>query len=657
MLKYRHRAALSAALPALLIFNLQAQENKVSLEAVKVVSAAGYEQDIIDASASITVITAEELEGKAYFDVTDALRDVPGVSIEGGGTGSRGKGMGGNSISMRGMSSGYTLLLVDGKPQGNSGQVYYNGEGSGQEIAWLPPIASIERIEIIKGPMSSLYGTQALGGIINFITKKVSNDFRGTISAQSILQEDSDSGNEQQYNMSLTGPIIKDKLGFQLNGAFNKRDEDKIPAGNTAKDRTNLSGKLSWVIDQNNDLFINYGYMRQEVDGTVDGVGTDTEKEDQKQEYGIAHDLSWGDMITTKTYIQKEDMENKFQNEGTEYEQLIANSKTVIPFETNKMTLGVEYREEDTNHGTRGKNITDISRWQLALFIEDEYFFTDNFFLTSGIRYNEDEKYGGEIVPRAYAIYKIGDSFTIKGGVSSGYLTPNLKQGDSAWVEGGFGGSTDGADIGNNDLKPEESLSYELGFIYNDGENFDISLTAYQTDFKNKIQKSTICDRRQSSTTGDIECIYLGYNYEAIAQYNNADEAELQGVEASIAYKLTTFDMYANYTYAQSEVTKGSNIGDPLNNTPKHMFNLGFNYKVTPDLKLWSKGRYRGKTLSTDSQIPAYTIADLGANYSISKNLLFSFGIYNFLDKDINNDTYSKILDGRKYALGLTYDF
>lgn len=131
-----------------------------------VVTATGFEQKIQDAPASISVITKQQIEDKAYRDVTDALKDVPGVVVTGGGSSS--------DISIRGMASQYTLFWSTVSASAHAARDR-TSDNSGIEQGWLPPLESIERIEVIRGPMSSLYGSDAMGGVINVITKKVSN--------------------------------------------------------------------------------------------------------------------------------------------------------------------------------------------------------------------------------------------------------------------------------------------------------------------------------------------------------------------------------------------------------------------------------------------------------------------------------------------------
>ncbi len=117
---------------------------------VMVVTAAGYEQQLKQAPASISVISREELSKRFYRDALDAMLDAPGVIITGGGDR--------QDISLRGMGSAYTLMLIDGKRQ-SSRETRTNSDSSGVEAAWTPPVGAIERIEVVRGPMSSLYGS------------------------------------------------------------------------------------------------------------------------------------------------------------------------------------------------------------------------------------------------------------------------------------------------------------------------------------------------------------------------------------------------------------------------------------------------------------------------------------------------------------------
>lgn len=145
--------------------NLYANES--NLGDITVTSASGFEQKLVTAPASISVISQEDLQKKPYTNLLDAVKDIEGVDI-GESTDKSGQG----TISIRGMGSDYTLVLIDGRKQNNNGDIYPNNFG-GLQFANIPPISMIERIEVVRGPMSTLYGADAMGGVINIITKKL----------------------------------------------------------------------------------------------------------------------------------------------------------------------------------------------------------------------------------------------------------------------------------------------------------------------------------------------------------------------------------------------------------------------------------------------------------------------------------------------------
>ena len=166
-----------------------AEENQAhELGSVKVVSAAGYEQKITDAPASISVISQEELHSRPFTSAIDAVRELEGVDV-----GETRDKTGQSTISMRGMGADYTLILIDGRRQNNHGDIYPNNFG-GNQFNHIPPLEAIERIEVIRGPASTLYGADAMGGVINIITKKNYTRWGGGINVTRTLQEHDEYG-------------------------------------------------------------------------------------------------------------------------------------------------------------------------------------------------------------------------------------------------------------------------------------------------------------------------------------------------------------------------------------------------------------------------------------------------------------------------------
>lgn len=648
--------------------SLEATSSALALKPITVTSstASGYAIDPQHAPASVSVVTQEELQGKAYRNVQQALRDIPGVFLNSSPTGKGGTG----EIRMRGMDSKYTLLMVDGIPL-DASQAYYNGYGHGAEYSWLPPVSAIKRIEVIRGPMSTLYGSSALGGVINIITKPVADEWNGTIDAGTVIQEDPDSGNVYQTNFRISGPLIEDVLGLRLNAGIYQRKEDSFEGGYPDYLRRNIDLGLDWVINDSNQLTFEAGFGRQDTETTAGNVASWSNRSNswstrnfqtERARQTIRHELDWNERWTTTSYIQRAEVNQFDSSYHSTYERITANTQTVMPFDQQVLTVGLQYRLQRTENPERGKGQHTLERWDGALYAEHEWFLTNRFTLTTGMRAVYDENYGSELVPRIYGVYDLTKTLALKGGVSAGYRTPNLKQGNSYWVEGGCGPSNDNCrDVGNSDLQPEKSTTYEASLYYKNQAGLQASLTYFHTDFTNKIAKLELCQTPQSKPG----CYYLGRGpYNTVNQYRNVGEAEVDGVELALGIPLAEhLDLEASYTYTDSEITMGEHAGLPLNDQPKHLVTLGLDWQATATTGLWAQARYQSETVQVASRrglsdvYPAYTMVDVGANHKLTDDLTIYGGIYNLLDKEISKEEYDRILDGRRYNIGVRYTF
>lgn len=273
-------ASLSLLAPALFIGTAQAQQAGNELNKV-VVSAAGYEQKVTDAPASISVVTTEELAKKPYTTLLDAVRELEGVDI-----GETRDKTGQGTISMRGMGSDYTLILVDGKRQNNHGDIYPNNFG-GNQFGHMPPLDAVERIEVIRGPASTLYGADALGGVINIITKKVSDKWQGSVTHSRTIQTDDNFGEDITTDFNVMGPLIPGKVGLTIRGsAYNRLASNPTYAdvlypngetrtrslgfggGGKTVDNENqvIGGRLSWTPTENQSIWFDIESSTQEYD-------------------------------------------------------------------------------------------------------------------------------------------------------------------------------------------------------------------------------------------------------------------------------------------------------------------------------------------------------------------------------------------------------
>lgn len=619
-----------------------------------VVTASGFEQQISSAPASISVISREELERGHYQNVTDALRDVPGVIVTGGGAGDRG-----NDISIRGMPSQYTLILVDGRPQ-SSRESRPNGS-AGFEQDWLPPLQAIERIEVVRGPMSTLYGSDAIGGVINVITRKVADEWHGNVQLDTVLQENSNSGDSRQANFYLSGPLVGDRLGLQLYGRASERDEDDILNGYEEKSLQSLTARLNFAANDNHDFTAEAGvteqdrYSRVGRSGAAEGCRggcTDSIGEYTNTHVAVTHSgrFDWG---TSETFVQRERSDNKSRD--IEITNTTAKTSAVIPLGMHLVTVGASYEEESLNDTTTNRisDRTEIENSQRALFVEDEWMLTDTWALTGGLRVDDDDNFGSHVSPRLYSVWNATPDWTLKGGVSTGYRSPSLREITPDWGQVSRGGNI----YGNPDLKPETSLNKEIALLYANDAGLSGSLTLFHNDFEDKITRI--------ACPVDI-CTDGPNDFGSDPTYRvNVDEAITQGVEASLAAPLTdAVSLTASYTFTDSEQKSGQYAGEPLTQLPRHQVSATLDWQVNSRLSQWTKVSYRGEesqptTGPSQSSIvaPSYTFVDAGMGYKLNDSTTVNAGIYNLFDERITYEEYGYVDDGRRVWLGLNVAF
>lgn len=633
---------------------------EASLDTV-VVTASGFEQAVKDAPASITVIPRTELEKKAYRDVTDALKDVPGVVITGGGSAS--------DISVRGMAAAYTMLLVDGRRQ-NSRETRPNSDGPGIEQGWLPPIAAIERIEVIRGPMSSLYGSDAMGGVVNIITRKVPRAWSGSLRGETTQQGSSRSGDSYQGNYFFGGPIQNDVLGLQVYGQKSRRNEDRFLNGFSRQDTTSGTVKLSLTPGKDHDIVLEAGRTQQERNATVGRSASRSDSLNQydKDSYALSHTGRWA-FGTSHTYLQQERIDNPARQmnlRNTEF-----NSQVTLPLAGRHLTtLGLNYRNEDlTDQGNQLKTanpVNRLERYQWALFAENEWSVTDAFAVTAGMRMNRDQNYGTNWTPRLYGVWHATPQLSVKGGISTGFKSPGLRSAVADWGQITGGGGDPAIIRGNPDLQPETSTSQEIGIVWDNQRGFNSSLTFFNTRFKDKITEVRSCmdtaGKGQAIVTGN--CTIQGTAYKFISDRVNVDRAAMNGIEATATWDASdVLRVAANYTFTRSEQKSGAFAGRPLNKMPRHMLNATLDWRASGKMNVWSRVNFRGRSSdylsrTTMSQAtPSFTFVDLGLNYQIARDLKLGLGIYNLLNKRVDNATFGAVYDGRRYWASLNKDF
>jgi len=620
-----------------------------------VVTASSREQEVKDAPASISVITREDLERMPYREITDALMEISGVTVTTGEGNSR-------DISIRGMAPEYTLILVDGKRL-SSRESRTNG-GNISEGGQLPPLEAIERIEVVRGPMSSLYGSDAMGGVVNVITRRIATEWHGSVRANGTMQLGSDYGNFGDANFYLSGPVTKG-IGLQLQGAMNRRTEDKVVGGTPERRDTSLAGKIGFALGSDHDFLVEAGYYRQKVTTTAgktvevtstEPEGTETIQTQERKVGSVTHQGRWG-FANSDSYVQFEDSKNLTSDKRIK--NTVAQSIWSVALPSNMLSLGGFYTDQDltdlTGNRLSGSTRTGAGRKAWAVFAEDELSILDNLRLTGGIRLDDDQQYGKHWTPRIYAVWNATERFTVKGGYSQGFRAPDLRETLSDWGQTSRGGTI----YGNPDLEAETSRTFEAVAMY-DGGPLQASLTVYDTRFNDKITRVTCASAGAWCTDEPLSSIG-----NAPTTYVNVDKARIRGIEATVDIRLTkTLRLNATGTLTDSEQLSGTNRGAALNDTPKQAASASLNWRPDDRLSGFVRAVYRGKEAVTEAQISgsnvfatSYTTVDLGGSYKVSPGFTFHAGVQNLLDRRIDYAANGFVIDPARVWMGATARF
>ena len=692
-------AALCAALaapPVLAEASAPAAAEAVDLDTV-VVTAAGYEQKLVDAPASISVISQADLRQRRYSNLAQALADVEGIDINQG-TGKTG----GLNISIRGMPSAYTLVLIDGRRQNNSGDITPNGFGETSN-SFMPPMSAIERIEVIRGPMSTLYGSDAMGGVVNIITRKVAQTWGASVGINHTLQEHGDYGHTRGMNVYANGPLARDLLGLAVRGSWFDRGPSELEfadgsnvsrrgAAATEGRNYNLGTRLTFTPHQYHELSLDLERGRQTYNnddcqlGTLDGwsgnavagctspsvqaAGYAQELRFNRDQVVLAHRARLGQAVLDSSLTHKatetvgRTVPGRIGTAWTgfpgivggaprtlESTDLVFDTRLVMPLaQAHTFSVGAQWLDAEVVDGLATE---EFSKKSWSLFAEDEWRLRENLGLTFGGRYEDHEAFGGHFSPRAYLVWNASGNWTVKGGVSEGYRVPTVNQ----LHDGINGASGQGTiiTIGSPDLKPETSTNAEIGVYFDNLAGFNANLTVFRTDYDDMISGGTPIPNCWSATRPGLPgCMDLGngFTQDSFAQSINIDRAQSRGAELAARWQFhDSWSVSGNYTWTDTEQKSGVDAGAPVTNQARHIANAKLYWEPSERFNFFLRGEYYGDrdrftnlfdNLSAANQaivnglgpLKAYHQFHLGGSYRASDHLTFNATVYNLLDKD-----------------------
>ena len=611
-----------------------------------VVTATRTPVSIKDAPGAITVITAEDIKDIPAGDILDVIRETAGISMIGRGVGGR------NVISIRGFDSRNSLIMVDGKRVAASDPVFGHSDF---EQNWVP-IESIERIEVVRGPLSALYGSEAMGGVINIITKKTTGQWQGGAKIGGGFRDDGNGGGNQNYAAQVGGPVLKGKLGFGVAAEY-MRDEDTPDKDEPqyseleGKEVSSVSSKLTFTPTKNHTLEAAVGFVNDDRRRDTKSRGRNYEGINELEKTNFS--LSWrGAIGPTNSTVQvyrtdidklsrKEYVDGKISDNPEQLTNDVIDAQTSFSVWSNLFTLGGELRKEELESLSLVDGKDDVTHG--ALFIQDELsLFSDRLLLTPGVRWDDHESFGSEVSPRLYALYKITEKINLKAGYGHSFRAPTIKQ-VSEGYHAAFGPHEF---FGNPDVQPETSDAYEAGVEY-----FSDKVFARAIYFYNDIEN--LIDWKQIGQTGRVR----------LFEATNIAEAKTEGLETEVKVTLPYgLALSGNYTYLDAEDTKND---VRLDQRPRHTVNAKLKYTWdTVGLSTALRFQYiADQVLENDDdelvEAPDYGLWNFSARKTLLNNFEIQLGVDNIGDVRLadKSDLFAYEERGRFYYAYLRASF
>lgn len=601
-----------------------------------VVTASAKDQQLSTAPASISVIDADEIKLLPVKDLGDVLRSSVGVSVNTG-TGGR------NDIYIRGMGQGYVLMLINGKRVSSSNGLWRGGNFDITAI----PVDAIARVEVVRGPMSALYGSDAVGGVINVITKQADEHWDLTFDTEYSAMTDGDGGDRTRSNLFGTGKLT-DTLGMMFTAEKADQDtwnNDELTSGYDSIEERNtkkLYTSFNWQVADNQTLDLDYQYDNDKVPMTSYSATAQREQKIERNTFSLTHkgEWDWGgsELLAYREKSKMYDYNTQYRlqpplGRNIEETNTIFRGTAFFSALAQDWTVGGEYHKTEVDDLVQYPVTGGDSTEQHSLFIQDQLDFLEQFSLTWGGRYDDNQDYGSRFSPRAYLVFDAENGLVVKGGVGTAFRAPSLFESSPTFASVSCGGACNLT--GNPDLEPETSVNYELSAMWSQ-QRYELSATLYHNRVKDLITVGA-WDRVSPTRT-----------------YYNEDKVTLQGLELTGSVDLTEdLSLKGNYSYLDTE----TGTGEELTGRPRQTANLKLDWHVTDAFMLYASGNYYGSHLNSSAERKSgYTLLDLGGSYQFNEHVKFRAGVTNVTNEEPAKDDEDSeiILPGRAVFVGLS---
>jgi vitamin B12 transporter len=566
-----------------------AVEPKNEIEEV-IVTALRLNTTVEQSGSSLSIIDEELIRDRGYNFLADAIVSATGVTLNQNGS------FGGQaSVRIRGFSSDQTLVLIDGVPANDT-----TSPGGGFNFGALDAL-DVQRVEVLKGPQSTLWGTDAIGGVVNIVSKPAAENLSGKIS---IL-----GGSFGSQRLSGTISSANDLGDFRVSYAdvktdgISKADEDDGNEEEDGFDSQTLSvkGGLNLGKAARLDVFYRNTDASTEFDsfGVVTGTQDGNERSDTDQtstQATLNFNLFSGRLENTLTYGHTEIERKNFTDDVSSFSA--DGERTLFRYQgsfsiSETQLLSVGYETEESESGNDDTTIDGA----FALYRFEP---SENVTLSFGVRRDDHDTYGSETVGRIAAAWQVSENLLLHSSWGEGFKAPTLFQTTFFCC---------GATSANTGLKAEYSDAYDVGMTYGFADG-DALLSATYFD----------------QNTQDL----INFSF-AVGGYENIAEVDSNGVELEFSYAFSdAWTVTTNLTYLDSE--DGS--GDEQVRLPEITADLALSWKPSEAIRSSLVVIYNDEEGDSRGTVDSWTRADLSASYQLSKNIELFARIENLFDED-----------------------
>ncbi len=583
---------------------------------------------------SVEVITKEDIQNTGAISVRDALRTATNIDIVSVNHG------GGENISIRGGDTDGVLILVNGRRV--AGENYFMSQGSNAYALDRLNLSNVDHIEILRGPASAIYGSGAMSGVINIITKKSEKpEF-----SVGVATGTNEMSNYYHYDTGKNGKV---SVNFDVN--FSKLRNIDSKAGKNLlhgpKQAYNLN--LDYEMDENNNLNLMLDYAKDNLETRMRDFSVSSSAPDdlkypitsftsERKTIALTYDgkNSNSDYSLSASYSQLNRDPYAADTPGTNEKKYkswnIEARDTIRTSDNNKLIFGGEYRGDKASIYSGDNTVKNTDQYSLYLY--DEYRVDNKLLLTPAIRYDYHKSFGSHTSPNLGATYFISDKSRFKANYGTSYRAPSVDELYGAFTHGGIWGGM--AIVGNPDLKPEKSKGWEISYE----QEFGDTTSAKLTYFDNKKEDAISYKIEMASPS-------------QMGKFYNIDSTSSKGVEFEIKHDFGKgFTLVGNYNWLDSvDDTTGERLNYNARNT--YMAKLMWTEPIKKEWNItaWNKGY-------TDFQYDSDTVYSVNTfNFTVTKRWGDKYRVFAGIDNVFNKDLSDMGYYGRLWRVGAEMKF